>query len=318
MNPEETDQKAIQLSPYSYIPGKELAVRQKNRAKEGELYGIDVAIIRVLAKYRLLNRANLECAVRMLLPAKLYKPNYIKEINNLFEQGILLRYAYDKAKSGRENLVLYGLTQKGYETAAKKQIEVTHKPPDKGKRLATAAALELASINQWHISTLCRYGDMVGTEYYSEIRHVKEDVGVLIPSLIQVTHKSLLLGHTITLIAFAYPKTKEREGAFFNTLLGINTFTREREDFCVHPMYVVIVDSFERMMEANNRIYAYTLLRRLQIYFTLDMHTAGEGHLKWVYRCLKDTNNDMRLETVYVMGDAGRGEKQDGRNGKLQ
>lgn len=317
MNPEETGQKAIRLSPYSYT-GKELAVLKKN-GKEGELYGIDIAIIRVLAKYRLLNRANLECALRMLLPAKLHKPNYVKEINNLYEQGILLRYAYDgKAKSGRENLVLYGLTRKGYETAAKKQIEVSHKQTDKGKRLATAAALELASINQFHISTLLRYGDIVGSEYYNEIRHVKEDVGVLIPSLIQLTHKSLLLGNTITLIAFAYPKTKEGEGAFFNTLLGINTFTREQEDLCLHPMYVVVVDSFERMMEANDRIYAYVLLRRLQIYYTLDMHTAGEGHLKWVYRCQKDTNNDMRLETVYIMGDAGRGEKQDGRNGKLQ
>lgn len=318
MNPEETNQKSIQLSPYSYIPGKELTVRQKNGGNVSELYGIDTAIIRVLAKYRLLNRANLECAVRMLLPAKYHKPNYIKEINSLFEQGILLRYAYDgRAKSGRENVVLYGLTQRGYDIAAKKRIEVSHKQTDKGKRLATAAALELASINQWHISTLCRYGDIVCAEYYSDIRHIKEDIGVFIPSLIQLTHRSLLLGSTITLIALAYPKTKEGEGAFLNTLLGINSYTREREEFCVHPMYVVIVDSFERMMEANDRIYAYVLLRRLQIFYTLDMHTAGEGHLKWVYRCQK-TNNDIRLETVYVMGDAGKGEaREDGRNGKL-
>ncbi len=315
MNPEEEekDQKMVQLSPYSYIQGKELKLNFCQKKKnEGELYGIDVAVIRVLAKYRLLNRSNLECAVRMLLPAKYReKPNYTKEINGLYEQGILLRYAYveNAQRSGRENLVLYGLTQKGYDTAAKKGIEVTHKQTDKGKRLTTAAALELASINQWHIATLYRYGDMVENEYYSDIRHVKGDVGVFIPSLIRLAGKTLLLGNTVTLIAFTYPKTKEGEGAFFNTLLGINTFTREREDFCVHPMYVVIVDSFKTMMEANDNIYAYALLRKLQIYYTLDVNTAGAGHLKWVYKCIRDINsNNVKLETVHIMRDTGKGE----------
>lgn len=298
----------VKPSPFSYEGTKELKIIKSPEGVPFPLKGVDTAVIRILAKYRLLNRFNLEKELAMMLPRKLHKPDYKKELKMLEEKGYLLRYVYagtdEKEQTGRENLNLYGLTGIGYKEAAKREIYVQHKVSLEGMRLTTTAALELASLNQWHIGIRRLYSDMIQSEYYQEFRHVKRDKGIILPSVFVLKGRRLSLAKRMTLAALPYPKKRKEIGTFLNTILGINAFVKENADTLPFPMYIILVDGFGQMEEACREVYNYKLLQPMDLYFAMDINTAGERILRWIYQCsISSDETNIRYETVNLLTD---------------
>lgn len=304
------EHKIVNISPYVYKKGMEYEkILPGDTSVKMTLKGIDVALIRSLAKYGLLNRRNLERAVSMQLPEQLKKPDYKKEIRSLRDAGYLTVYRYpekeDEILSGRENTVLYGLSDKGIKEAGHRKIKICHPQPQKGEKYKTAAALELAQLNQWHLSIKRLYPGLIKEEYYEQLIHVMSDKGAVVKSIFHLCGKGLFPDGNITLAALPYPKecdewkddgksTRETaRGAFLNSLLSMNAYFKERKSLH-NPMIVVLVDGFPTMEKAYYTIYTYKLLQNMPVYFCMDIHTDGDHVLNWLYLCSMDENNTSR------------------------
>lgn len=292
-------QKEVLPSPFSYQEGKELYIQQNRVTKDATMTfrGNNTAILQILAKYRVLNRFNLERELRLHLPPKLHKPDYVKELHELEAAGFVMRYAYETdLTSGRDNLVLYALSKKGCDYAKKKGYLLRYESAKEGERITTTAALEFMSLNQWHIGIREGYKNSIVKEYYQDVRFLNDNSGITLPSVFELKSKHLTLSSHTTLVTMAYTKKKENIGVLLNILLGVNTFVKERS--LPWPVYIILVDGYDAMQEAYCEIYRYEMLKWIDLYFSLDMHTTKKNQLERVYRCSMDEKNIVRYETV--------------------
>ena len=110
------------LSPYEYNENRQMDVLQNKRPKEIKIQGNEAAIIRVLAKYRILTKSGITTATNRLLPEKRRKPTFDKEISLLFEGGCIKKYCYRTSSNGRENVTAFALAENGIKYATEKQM----------------------------------------------------------------------------------------------------------------------------------------------------------------------------------------------------
>lgn len=288
--------KQYMLSPYQYDPERQLCIAQHKKPQNIKLQGNEVAIIRTLAKYRVLVKSGIYEMVNETLPENRRKPNFDKELNNLFKGGFIRKYHYEGAQNGRENLVVFTLADKGTKYAKEKQIRFSYTPISDEERYTTSTILELVTLNMWHIQNIKKNKENIRTESYQFSVRLPEGKNAVIPSLITFNNSewSLLEEFTIAAIPFYKENNKEIKGAFFNSLMSLQSFFSTNKSVHKNHFIVVLVDCFEQMKLASEIIYEFKVLQRLQVYFSIDEYANDEQPLRWLYEVErgKDTNSN--------------------------
>jgi len=291
------------LSPYHYDEAMQLSVAQNKKPKEIEVRANESAIIRVLTRYRVLNKKAITDAVNKMLPIPRQKPNFDKEVGLLFEGGYLKKYHYKNIQNGRGNIVAFTLTEKGIHYAKEKQMRFSYNPLRDNQRYSTAAILEYLTLNLWHIRILTSYENSVRAESYQLITRVQDEKNTIIPSCITLENEEWTLLQRFSIAAIPYIKAdvEESRGTFLNTLLAINAFFNLNKKMHRLSFIIILVDSFQQMEEASRMIYSFTPLRKLQVYYAIDEFVNDEEPLKWIYEV--DRTTDTQKSVKYNLID---------------
>lgn len=273
------------LSPYHYEESLQMQVAQNKKPKAVHIQGNEAAIIRTLAKYRILNKRGIVAAVNRLLPAQRRKPSYDKEIGILFDGGYIKKYSYKDMDNGRSNVVAFTLTDKGNAYIADNQIRISYIPITDKQRYDTSSVLEHLTLNLWHLRLLEKYEPYIQNESYQLITRIQEDKSTIIPSCIMLENKewSLLKRFTVTALPFIKVSNEITKGAFLNSIMAINSFLNQNKRTHKLSFIIVLVDSFKQMEEAGNLIASYLPLGKMQIYYAIDEFVNDEQPLKWIY-----------------------------------
>lgn len=289
-----TQKRKYYLSPYHYEDELQMVVAQNKKPKNIEIKGNEAAIIRTLAKYRLLNKNCIAIVVNRSLPEERKKPDFEKEIGILFKGGYIRKYYYPDMESGRGNVVFFALTERGIAYGSDKQMKFTYVPLKDTEKYETAAVLETATLNLWHIRLMDCYSSYIRNEGYCMPVRVLEDKNAIIPSCIALKNSewSLLKEFTVAAIPFCKKDAVQAQGAFLNSLLSINAFLNENRKLHKRSFIIVLTDSFKQMEKASDIIYSYQPLQKLQVYFAIDEYVNDENPLQWLYEVDRDTGKN--------------------------
>lgn len=280
------------LSPYHYEKETQMQVTHNKKPKTVEIKANESAILRVLTKYRVLNKKNITDAVNRMLPEHRKKPNFDKELNILYDGGYVKKYSYKDAKSGRGNVVAYTLTEKGLCHARDKHLNIPYVPLTDDKRYSTAAILEYLTLNTWHLKILSCYPEYILSESYQLPSRVQDEKNIIIPSCIMLKNEawSLLKQFAVAAVVYKKSDTETATGVFLNTLLSINAFLNQNKKIHKLSFIILLVDSFQQMEEANNLIYSFEPLQKIQVYYAIDEFINDEEPLRWIYEIDKSVN----------------------------
>ena len=289
------------LSPYEYNENRQMDVLQNKRPKEIKIQGNEAAIIRVLAKYRLLTKSGITTATNRLLPEKRRKPTFDKEISLLFEGGYIKKYCYRTSSNGRENVTAFALAENGIKYATEKQMRFFYDPIKDNNKYTTHAVLEILALNRWHIRLLETYSSFIQSEGYQTPARGTEEKNMIIPSRISFINEDWSLLKQFTIIALPYTKdeTIESKGTFLNSLMLINSFLNANRKSYKLSFIVTLVDSFEQMERARALIRSYKPLAKLCVYYAIDEFVNDENPLKWLYEVTyRESDNAIRYDLI--------------------
>lgn len=280
------------LSPYHYEKTVQMQASHNKNPKKVDIKANESAILRAMAKYRVLNKKAITEAVNRMLPAHRQKPNFDKEVNILYDGGYLKKYHYPDAKNGRGNVVAYTLTEKGLSYVTERQMRLPYQPLTDDKRYSTATVLEYLTLNTWHLRLLLSYAEHIQSETYQLPVRVQNEKNVIIPSCIMFKNDewSLLKQFAIAAVPYKKANNEEAVGAFLNTLLSVNAFLNNNKKIHKLSFLILLVDSFQQMEEANSLIYSYEPLQRLQVYYAIDEFINDEEPLRWIYEVDKSVD----------------------------
>lgn len=298
------------LSPYHYNLETEMQIVQNKKPKKVDIRGNEAAIIRALALYRLLNKSCITIHVNRMQPPERQKPNHDTEIHNLFQGGYIRRYEYPSAINGRQNVVLYALTEKGVEYALKKQMRFSGKPLTDDKRYSTATALEITVLNVWHTRLLDCYSEYIKTDIYEAPIRILEDKNSVIASCIGFENEewSLLKSFSIAAIPFCKEYTEQTEGTLINSIMAANVFFKNNKRVHKKPFIIILTESFAQMEKADAMIHSYQILQKLQVYYALDEYVNDKNPLKWLYEVIRDEKTG---DTKFIMIDLTQKQKEE-------
>lgn len=287
------------LSPYHYDPQIELEILQNKTAQKITIKGNEAAIIRALAKYRLLQKSGITSCVNKMQPENRQKPNHDSEIHNLFKGGYIRKYSYPDAVNGRQNIVLFSLTQKGINYAIEKEMKLAPGILSDLQRYYTATALEIAAVNQWHLRLMDAYKDYVTLEMYEMPVTVSEDKNAIVMSCINFKNKewSMLEEFCVAAIPFNKDDSEEAEGVFLNNLFALNSFYKTTKLFWHGKKFIVILtESFAQMEKVYSFLSAFKI--QIPIYCALDEYVNDKNPLQWLYEITREDTGDIKYTLI--------------------
>jgi hypothetical protein len=274
-------------SPFSYYGG-EFNIVATEEHMDLQIKGNEAAVLRALAKYKVLNARCIAAVVAQMMPQDRRKSSYEKELDLLYRADYIIKYQYPQEKIvksndeqednavTRGNTVLYALSAKGIAYADSKKIKVglRSEEPENTPVYSTAEALEQAELNTWHIRMLETSSDIIQMELYDYLTRVEYGVNAVIPSCIQIKHRKgdgfILRSLTVAAVPLAKMEDLNTEGHFLNRLLAVNSFLRQNERNLRNAFIVILVDSFMAAEKAYTMLQAYTPLDDLHVLFALD------------------------------------------------
>lgn len=278
-------------SPFYYDETMEFDIIIQKKPKKVNLQGNEVSIIRALAKYKLLNKRCIKEAVHLSQPQNRHRDSYDTELGLLFKGGYIVKYQYPDQKSGRANVVLYALSAKGIAYAKEKDIKV---PVENIRKDATPvfdtpAALEIASLNAWHIRLLTCYKGRIGAEIYDKPVTIDEKTAI-IPSCVTIKNNKSCIYPAVTAVTVAFKKTETAEamGSFLNKILALNLFSKRYADEYQNPVVIVITESFTQIERAAIKMQLFKPLENLQVYYTIDEYINKLSPLEYLYSAKND------------------------------
>ncbi len=266
-------------SPYTYFDGRELT-RKKCPYKEMTLRGRDVAIIRSLAYFFILNSYWLNKAVDELLKKNgNHRGDYQKEVRFLFDHGYIERYYYADATAplgSVDNPVFYTLSEQGRVYAALHKYPMPHPHLKENEAFLTPYLLSIAEHNQWHLSLKYSLSSCLIRCGYQEYVATSEGM-VLLPSYLTIKSKN----SNQTIYLFTYEAG--RIGHLINQLLGANVYAKKRRPS--NAIFLIAVPDQALLRAIFQELYSYSVLQTLPIYYAIDLFhpLLEEAAYEWIY-----------------------------------
>ena len=187
---------------------------------EGGFYEYGIAILKILYKYRILNKRNLEKCLNTKKGSR-WKLNMLPKMLRMLRKANLIdALGIKKDNLDNYHVILYRITETGSKQIGKEYDKGLFETPDKD-------LLKRASLNQWHIGILRNYKEIVKeARYYSF--YIPN--GLPVPSMITIKSKNKgSVKGQISVFTYPAPRSINEIQPFFKEILKLHSVLCENE-----------------------------------------------------------------------------------------
>lgn len=290
----------LQFESESIIYGrKEVYESVMDKVTIGEYSIIEIEIIKILFRFKWLNRKNIERYLNNSPNINIHmrKPNYETNLKNLRKDGVIVTFSRAPVFAGEETkIIVYRLSEGAYDYAnAFLGVRKTYNKEKENMTIDTATALEILSLNQWYITMLIG-GQFKKTWYRQRFASKKGPVMVDAAFRLEVD-KNRYGSKTMMLYAFALSKKEDGYVKFINHLLNLNAYIQSSDNKYKLSLILVTCESRKRMTEAYAALKGFHELDELELLFILDEDSLSGTGLENVYIC--EYNPDVKDITYF-------------------
>ncbi len=257
-------------------------------------------IIRVLAKYRLLDAAQIKMALNDVQPSDHIKNRYDKDFELLYANGFIKKYEYGTSKKDEDKRIFYALAGNGYRYVKKKHIRLCYKPVKQTEKYSKETVIETSRLNQWHLRLKSLYEDDILEEYYEHSVRVLHNKYTVIPSYFVLRNKNWRYSRKFSIVSIPFPQNDDEKssGTFLNSLLSINAFIKESGTRT--SMTLILTENYLQIQKAAGLIRSYTPLEGMVVYYIPADYVKKSQPLSWIFKVEPSGENEFSYTKIDI------------------
>lgn len=271
------------------LPEPQLKNKNLVRKENPTLSSFSYLVLYTLYKYRCLNKTSLNDCINLKNKNKWKSKSLRNALKMLRMEGFIQAYGSSEEPVGDDyKVVVYVITKKGFHFTNEKFQNLDENKVYRQEELKPGILLKQASIAQYHISLLKRYGYMINASkfegYYTQTRE-------MIPSYISFTkYRSSLELITRQEKMMLFGLVAPRKEAELEDFLGyfLRIINAEIEEQNILKIIILVCENNTHATWIAWKLNKYRQLRPFPVLYIQDLVTAGEDPLSQVLCCETD------------------------------